>query len=1261
MKSLMRLRAWRGDLRVVALVIIGVFAFSGLYERLSSAAPYQRPNPLMDYVPQEVGIYDTWYSRLEEFDCRKCHGDSLADRHHHTEIVLRDGLCFPCHELTPDPPGVVVIRDCTTGGCHSWDDVPANGWHHDTDLSGSENCVACHDRNLVSEISPFSSFAEYPPSVATPSIFSCQNCHWEQYLVDSAVGFDPDASPKSDAGHPSTYDYYNQWGQFVGYHEYGREIDSNLVAHHMGFKGNVVAECVICHANDPNDQSYDPTDPEAIRYCQICHDVGTLHNIVAHMGPPDGSGGPAVEGWEAAGFHVGGSSTDIPSVYRGNGRDGFGTNPNKYFDASEQCIACHGENPPDRRPDVLIQEAHLDALSPNSGTCGGYVLLTGEHFGSEHNSDRGIQLKPKDEPGASWVHVPVRSWSNTMIEWALPCWTFSPGNYNLRVYTELGVSNWLVFTAEDHPASIDTTPDSGPCSTWISLSGPGGFGHWRKKVFGDGYHGIHHVIDVVSPTETYTAKRYRNWSDTSLEVRFWNMFIDESDQCTGQRNFIQDNASSVPCMADGLPGYPPCDNDCAAFSCPEEPDINGCESMDTGTYSVYLKAIYFGDEDRSGGLSCGDTIFHVATSDALSFTLEPYIDEVAPQEIVRGDVLTIHGKNFGTDQMSGVVYIGSRTIAKAAELDQGKVLNQIDAWGDTEIRVKLSLPPKWENKSKYVWIEKDGLKSNFRKITILENLDPDSDGVLKDVDNCPDTPNLDQSDTDGDGLGDICDSCPGDPNNDVDSDGVCGDIDNCPDTANLDQSDTDGDGLGDACDNCPEKYNAGQRDTDNDGIGNKCDTCPEDPTNDADEDGVCGAIDNCTDVPNPDQADVDRDGQGDACDLCPNDPGNDADSDGVCEDIDNCPGTANPDQLNTDGDGTGDVCDACPNDPDNDIDGDNVCGDTDNCPVSVNPDQADADGDSIGDACDMCPNDPRNNADGDGVCGDVDNCPVTYNPDQADVDGDGQGDACDVCPNDPDNDVDSDGVCGDIDNCPATPNADQVDSNFSGIGDACEPIADAGSDLTIISGDQAITVLQGAASDPNDDPCTFRWVEGGTELSTWQAAGENGACYLDLNTVPSFSSGDHTLTLEVDDGAYTASDNMVITVFPNPEIALVQASITGGIGGNGMHFYVGDMVTFTIEYEITGGNPADQYEVAGVAVPQYPYCTNNQRRARTVEYVGPGVHTISFQKRVPGCADNSGWTVVKWRVDLRQDTEDGSILRDRDRLDTNDALVIYGS
>ena len=48
------------------------------------------------------------------------------------------------------------------------------------------------------------------------------------------------------------------------------------------------------------------------------------------------------------------------------------------------------------------------------------------------------------------------------------------------------------------------------------------------------------------------------------------------------------------------------------------------------------------------------------------------------------------------------------------------------------------------------------------------NLDADSDGVLDDVDNCPDDANTTQTDSDGDGIGDVCDACPtfDDPTND---------------------------------------------------------------------------------------------------------------------------------------------------------------------------------------------------------------------------------------------------------------------------------------------------------------------------------------------------------------------------------------------------------------------------------------------------------------------------------------------------------------
>jgi hypothetical protein len=50
-----------------------------------------------------------------------------------------------------------------------------------------------------------------------------------------------------------------------------------------------------------------------------------------------------------------------------------------------------------------------------------------------------------------------------------------------------------------------------------------------------------------------------------------------------------------------------------------------------------------------------------------------------------------------------------------------------------------------------------------REATIVVNdtlVDTDGDGVPNTVDNCPDTPNPDQSDLDGDGVGDVCDSTP---------------------------------------------------------------------------------------------------------------------------------------------------------------------------------------------------------------------------------------------------------------------------------------------------------------------------------------------------------------------------------------------------------------------------------------------------------------------------------------------------------------------
>ena len=61
------------------------------------------------------------------------------------------------------------------------------------------------------------------------------------------------------------------------------------------------------------------------------------------------------------------------------------------------------------------------------------------------------------------------------------------------------------------------------------------------------------------------------------------------------------------------------------------------------------------------------------------------------------------------------------------------------------------------------------------KIDLKVTSDSDNDGILYDVDNCPNTANADQADFDNDGIGDVCDD-------DIDGDGVLNADDNCPDT-----------------------------------------------------------------------------------------------------------------------------------------------------------------------------------------------------------------------------------------------------------------------------------------------------------------------------------------------------------------------------------------------------------------------------------------------------------------------------------------------
>jgi hypothetical protein len=648
-------------------------------------ADYNRPNPLMDYAPQETAIFDTRYDNLGEMDCRACHGDSLADRHHNTLIVLRDHMCTPCHEVIPDPPGVVVIRDCTTSGCHSWDDVYANGWHHTTDLSGSENCVACHDTNIVAEITPFSSFQEYPPSVVTPSPFSCENCHWEQGIVDIGwVAGDPDPAPAA-AGHPSTYEHEDAWGNFVGYYEYGKPILGNFDNHHMGFKGNVAAQCWKCHANDPNDPSWNPYDEELIRYCEICHDVSTLHTIFPHVGPPGTGNKGAAEGWEAVGFHAGGGG-DTPTSYVGNTASGI-TNSDSFLQ-NEMCWGCHGDDVPAYVGETT-SSPNPTLMTPMAACPTAQVEITGSNFVIEKTEDRGVKLKE----GTSYIDVPIYSWTDTRIVFELPAWTFTPGNHKVKVYTEFGANSTLPkLTVKDCASPKTITPDSGACKTLVTLTnGTGQFGSAQDTISAAGAtDGIYRTVVIAASQGTYVAQNVKSWGNNTVKVKFSNSgWFEDSNG-----NFLRDG----------------------------EAEVLACDGLAVGTYSVYFKYVFYGDDDSSGTYTTGDTMYQVETSNSLTFELtnEPMITGVNPKAFVKGDRVKIIGVNFGPTQTDGEVYIGRKGQYNDGSPTGGKLQTRIKMWSSTKIKIKARFnQTKWGGSHKYVWVVKDGMVSNAKKIEIL--------------------------------------------------------------------------------------------------------------------------------------------------------------------------------------------------------------------------------------------------------------------------------------------------------------------------------------------------------------------------------------------------------------------------------------------------------------------------------------------------------------------------------------------------------------
>ena len=466
---------------------------------------------IMDNAPQDLGIYDSDYANLKEGDCRSCHGNSMADRHHETQRAI-ERQCQDCHEVvnpaglekmtkagkfitktalrtgSEDDFGVTVQHNCVE--CHE------KSWHHKTDYARNGKCSACHSEELVTDVGAEEKNTSAITSI-TPSVESCSNCH---------AG--TDEAPKGLA--------YNIKTPEDNHHDTGLET------------------CTFCH------QTEDEFD---IRGCQNCHGKNILHNIEPHVKDNDMCFGchgnnikqvaklpgkaPSIasidknkylvdEIMTIKGSNFGDYLSQMASHVSFSHKDGVKKLPVVYWsnDTIEVRLAYEFfekpgsiniavNTPGGKSGSTSVNVAHrplMKAIAPAVIGPGGEISIQGANFGAAGRDNKVVVTSPNKKFDAD-----IKSWSNNAVTALMPKEAL-PGEYMVSVYASSGKSAndvAIILLDDAKPTLKAAFPDTVSQGSLLRLVG---FGFGSKKLGGE---------VLINNTKAEVI----SWTNTRIQVR----------------------------------------------------------------------------------------------------------------------------------------------------------------------------------------------------------------------------------------------------------------------------------------------------------------------------------------------------------------------------------------------------------------------------------------------------------------------------------------------------------------------------------------------------------------------------------------------------------------------------------------------------------------------------------------------------------------------------------------------------------------------